>query len=45
MRVTLCLANVLLRLKPEEKLQHLNNFEQAQITGWDAEIFRQANQV
>ena len=40
-----CLANVILRLKPEEKLRHLTDYEQSEISGWDAEKFRQANQV
>ena len=39
-----CLANVLLRIQSEEKLRYLTEIEQAEISGWDAEKFRQANQ-
>jgi rhamnose utilization protein RhaD (predicted bifunctional aldolase and dehydrogenase) len=39
-----CLANVLLRIKPEKKLRYLTKLEEVQIAGWDAEKFRQSTQ-
>jgi rhamnose utilization protein RhaD (predicted bifunctional aldolase and dehydrogenase) len=39
-----CLANVLLRIQAGEKLRHLTDQEEAEITGWDAEKFRRSKQ-
>lgn len=39
-----CLANVLLRIQPGEKLRYLNKCEEAEIEEWDAEKFRQVIQ-
>jgi rhamnose utilization protein RhaD (predicted bifunctional aldolase and dehydrogenase) len=39
-----CFANVLLRIQPNEKLRYLTEREETEITGWDAEKFRQATQ-
>jgi len=35
-----CLTNVLLRLEPEDKLQHLKDDDEAELLGWDAEKYR-----
>ena len=39
-----CLANVLLRLHPSEKLQHLTQNQEAELLGWDAEKYRKSIQ-
>ena len=39
-----CLANVALRIHPEDKLRCLTEREGAEIAGWDAEKFRQETQ-
>jgi len=35
-----CLANVLLRINPEDKLRYLNNDEENELMNWDAEKYR-----
>lgn len=39
-----CLANVAMRIQPEDELRCLTEREEAEITGWDAEKFRQETQ-
>jgi len=39
-----CLANVLLRLHPSDKLQHLTQNQEAELLGWDAEKYRKSIQ-
>ncbi len=39
-----CLTNVLLRLQPNDKLQHLTQSEEAELLGWDAEKYRKSIQ-
>ena len=39
-----CLANVLLRLHPSDKLQHLTQSQEAELLGWDAEKYRKSIQ-
>jgi len=39
-----CLTNVLLRLQPSDKLQHLTQNEEAELLGWDAEKYRKSIQ-
>ena len=37
-----CLANVLLRTKPKEKLHYLSVQDELDLSGWDAEKYRQS---
>ena len=39
-----CLTNVLLRLHPSDKLQHLTQNQEAELLGWDAEKYRKSIQ-
>jgi len=39
-----CLTNVLLRLHPDDKLQHLTQNQEAELIGWDAEKYRKSIQ-
>ena len=39
-----CLANVLLRLHPDDELQHLTQNQEAELLGWDAEKYRKSIQ-
>jgi rhamnose utilization protein RhaD (predicted bifunctional aldolase and dehydrogenase) len=39
-----CLTSVLLRLQPNDKLQHLTQSEEAELLGWDAEKYRKSIQ-
>jgi len=39
-----CLTNVLLRLQPSDKLQHLTQNQEAELLGWDAEKYRKSIQ-
>ena len=39
-----CLTNVLLRLQPSDKLQHLTQSQEAELLGWDAEKYRKSIQ-
>jgi rhamnose utilization protein RhaD (predicted bifunctional aldolase and dehydrogenase) len=39
-----CLTNVLLRLDPSDKLQHLTQNQEAELLGWDAEKYRKSIQ-
>ena len=37
-----CLANVLLRLQPDDELEHLSSDDEMKLMGWDAEKYRQS---
>ena len=39
-----CLTNVLLRLNPSDKLQHLTQSQEMELLGWDAEKYRKSIQ-
>jgi rhamnose utilization protein RhaD (predicted bifunctional aldolase and dehydrogenase) len=39
-----CLTNVLLRLQPNDMLQHLTQSEEEELLGWDAEKYRKSIQ-
>jgi rhamnose utilization protein RhaD (predicted bifunctional aldolase and dehydrogenase) len=39
-----CLANVLLRIQPNDKLEHLKQSEESELLGWDAEKYRKSIQ-
>lgn len=39
-----CLANVILRIQPNDKLQHLKQSEESELLGWDAEKYRKSIQ-
>ena len=41
-RMLHCLANVLLRIKPKEKLYYLSEQDELDLSGWDAEKYRQS---
>ena len=40
-----CLANVLLRIRPNEKLCYLTKENEMELIGWDAEKYRQSIQT
>jgi rhamnose utilization protein RhaD (predicted bifunctional aldolase and dehydrogenase) len=37
-----CLANVLLRINPHDKLRYLNTYEENELVNWDAEKYRKS---
>ena len=39
-----CLANVLMRIQPGDKLRYLTEHEKSKISEWDAEKFRKKTQ-